>query len=135
MDVSFQHNTYYSENGTYTYRWGEAAYTTLEAFREGTGQETMNGSPTGIAADPVLLAPGTTGIIGYPLDLQKLQDRYSLQKKSPLIGQGIAVALPTPFSPAMQDIIGNKLKLNDQPDMGAMAYTPSKRFRWLRTLF
>src|SRR5690606_7415706 len=126
MDVSFRHNAYFSEDGHYTFNWGEDRYSSLENFRQGTGQETMNSSPTGIVADPLLLAPGTTGTIGYPLDLQKLQERYSLQKRSPLIGRGIAVALPTPFTPAAHDITGNKLKPNAQPDMGAIAYTPPK---------
>lgn len=131
----FRNNAWYSEDGGYTFTWGDTSYTSLEAFRQGTGQEIVQGQPTGIAADPKLTDPGTAGILGYPLHLQQLQHRYSLHKKSPLIGQGIDVALPSPFTPATQDIAGNKLTPGTPPDMGAVSFNRPKRFKWLKKLF
>ncbi|MBD1396679.1 right-handed parallel beta-helix repeat-containing protein [Pontibacter sp. JH31] len=132
LDVSFQQNAYYSENGAYTFIWGKKSHTSLEAFRQGTGQETVSGNPTGITANPHLTAPGTLGTIGYPLDWQKLRDRYSLQRKSPLLRKGIAVPVPMPFTSATHDIVGHKLNPTASPDMGAVAYTRPRWLRWLR---
>src|SRR5690606_6275826 len=116
MGVSFHNNAYFSEHDRYTFVWGDDRYTSLHDFKEAPRQETMNGAPTGIVADPHLLAPGTAGPLGYPLDLKTLRDRYSLQKKSPLIRQGIAVSLPSPFAPASLDILGNPIHPTDIPD-------------------
>ena len=133
MDVSFHHNAYYSEDGRYTFVWGNGRYTSLQDFQAATRQETMNGRPTGIVADPQLQAPGTAGTLGYPLDRQTLRDRYSLQRKSPLIGQGIAVPLPQPFAPAVQDMFGKAIPATS--DLGAISYTRPKWYQWLRSLF
>jgi hypothetical protein len=135
LDVAFQHNTWYSENGSYTFVWADRRYTSLQDFRAATGQETMNSQLTGIAANPLLASPGTVGTLGYPLRLQNLRDRYNLQKKSPLIGQGIAVSLPPPFAPATQDILGNSISSTAAPDMGAVTYTRPKWIDWLRKKF
>ncbi|WP_299703144.1 right-handed parallel beta-helix repeat-containing protein [uncultured Pontibacter sp.] len=135
LDVLFQHNAWYSEGGSYTFVWGENRYTSLQDFRAATAQETAQGQPTGIAANPLLLSPGTAGTLGYPLDIQALRDRYNLQRKSPLIGQGIPVPLPSPFTPATQDIIGNSIKPDAASDMGAIANTRPKWRQWLKKLF
>ncbi|MDX5419670.1 MAG: right-handed parallel beta-helix repeat-containing protein [Hymenobacteraceae bacterium] len=132
LEVSFQHNAYYCENGTYTFVWDKSSYTSLEALRQDIGQETASGKLTGIAADPKLSAPGQAGVLGYPIDFQKLRNRYSLKKKSPLIGQGIAVPVPVPFEPAMHDIVGNDLNPTEPPQMGAIAYTLPWWLQWLR---
>ncbi|PVY38525.1 right-handed parallel beta-helix repeat-containing protein [Pontibacter virosus] len=135
MDVSFHHNAYFSENGRYTFVWGDVRYTSLPDFQAATGQETMSGSPTGMVADPQLQAPGMAGTLGYPLDLKTLRDRYSPQKKSPLIDQGIAVPLPPSFAPATEDIFGNQIESTAAPDLGAVAYTRPKFFQLLKKLF
>ncbi|SIR33763.1 right-handed parallel beta-helix repeat-containing protein [Pontibacter lucknowensis] len=135
LDVLFHNNAWYSEDDRYTFVWGDNRYTSLQDFRTATGQETDQNQPTGMAADPKLTAPGTAGTLGYPLNLQTLRDRYSLQKKSPLIGQGIAVDLPAPFTPAEQDILGHPIHDAAAPDMGAVAYTRPKWIQWLRELF
>ena len=88
-----------------------------------------------MVADPQLQAPGTAGTLGYPLDLKTLHDRYSLQKKSPLIDQGIAVPLPVPFARVTVDIFGNQIESTAAPDMGAVAYTRPKFFQLLKELF
>ncbi len=131
LDVLFQHNAWYSENGRYTFVWGENRFSSLENFRKETGQEHMNGQPTGITTAPRFIAPGTAGTLGYPLDLQALRDRYSLHKKSPLIGQGIPVPLPTPFAPATQDILGQPTDEASAPDLGAVGYTRPKLWQRL----
>ncbi|PKV63467.1 right-handed parallel beta-helix repeat-containing protein [Pontibacter ramchanderi] len=135
MDVSFHHNAYFSEDNRYTFVWGDGRYTSLHDFQAATRQETMDGAPTGMVADPKLLAPGTAGTLGYPLNQEALRDRYSLHKKSPLIGQGIAVPLPPSFAPAQEDIFGNQIEPTTAPDMGAIAYTRPKFFQWLKALF
>jgi hypothetical protein len=123
LDVAFQHNAWYSEDGSYTFAWGENRYSSLQDFRAATRQETAQGRSTGIATAPRLIAPGTAGILGYPPDWQKLRDRYSLHKKPPVIGQGIPVPLPIPFAPATQDILGHPVNATTVTDLGAIAYT------------
>jgi hypothetical protein len=135
LDLLFQNNAWYSEDDRYTFVWDESRYTSLQDFQQATGQETAQSQPTGIAANPLLVSPGTAGTLGYPLDLQKLRDRYSLHKRSPLIGKGIAVPLPSAFVPAATDIAGNKIEPDAQPDMGAIAHTRPKWWQWLRKLF
>ncbi|SIT94539.1 right-handed parallel beta-helix repeat-containing protein [Pontibacter indicus] len=135
LDVVFQQNAWFSENGNYTFEWGENRYSSLQDFSKGTGQEHLIGRLTGIAADPRLTAPGKAGTLGYPIDLQKLADRYSLQRKSPLIYQGIALPMPASFAKVTKDIIGNQIESAAAPDMGAVAYTRPKFFQWLKELF
>lgn len=135
MDVSFHNNAYFSDNGRYTFVWGDGSYTSLPDFQAATGQEMMNGSPTGMVADPQLQAPGTAGTLGYPLDLKTLRDRYSPQKKSPLIERGIAAPLTPSFAPATEDIFGNQIESTAAPDLGAVAYTRPKFFQLLKELF
>ncbi|MEV7793322.1 right-handed parallel beta-helix repeat-containing protein [Streptomyces sp. NPDC087512] len=67
--VVFQGNQYHAASGHWTVRWGGHRYTDLAAWRDGTGQERVNGKPSGTSAAPCLKggalpAPATPGDVG-----------------------------------------------------------------------
>ncbi|HEX9064887.1 MAG TPA: right-handed parallel beta-helix repeat-containing protein [Streptosporangiaceae bacterium] len=56
-DALLQGNDYFPAGPMWLVRWGPRAYLSLPGFRAGTGQETLNGQPTGSSADPRLTGP------------------------------------------------------------------------------
>jgi hypothetical protein len=52
--VRFENNLYWREDGPSAVAWGRRTYSSLEEWRAHTGQETLNGEPTGFFADPLL---------------------------------------------------------------------------------
>ena len=83
----FNGNNYWNPAGL-TFRWRGVNYATLESWRAASGRETLGVTPTGIVADPQLVAPGT----GVSVGAFKLHEvtAYRLLPTSPLINQAVA---------------------------------------------
>ena len=83
----FYGNDYWNPSGT-RLRWSGVNYTTLESFRAATGREMIGATPTGMIADPQLVAPGT----GVSVGAFKLHEvtGYRLLPTSPVINQSVA---------------------------------------------
>jgi hypothetical protein len=52
--VRFENNLYWCEGGPTEISWGAQTYSSLQEWRDRTGQEYLSGEPTGMFADPVL---------------------------------------------------------------------------------
>ena len=78
--LRFEANAYYGAGG-FRWQWGQTAYTDLPAWRS-TGQEVRSGVPVGIAADPMLTAPGSGGTIADPSRIETIT-AYTLRDGSP----------------------------------------------------
>jgi hypothetical protein len=52
--VRFENNLYWREGGPTEIAWGQQTYTNLQEWRASTGQELLNGAPTGLFAAPGL---------------------------------------------------------------------------------
>jgi hypothetical protein len=59
--VRFENNLYWREDGPTEIVWGEQTFSSLQEWRDRTGQETSSGVPAGLFADPLLSGqpPGT----------------------------------------------------------------------------
>lgn len=57
--LRFENNLYWREGGSPLIGWGGTTYASLQDWRAGTGQEAVNGEPTGVLADPALALAGT----------------------------------------------------------------------------
>jgi hypothetical protein len=52
--VRFENNLYWREGGPTEISWGTQTYSSLQEWRDRTGQELLSGEPTGLFANPVL---------------------------------------------------------------------------------
>ena len=83
----FNGNNYWNPAGV-KLRWKGVNHTTLESFRAASARELVGVTPTGLIADPQLVAPGTGVSVGA-FKLHELT-AYRLLPTSPLINQAVA---------------------------------------------
>jgi hypothetical protein len=89
--VLLQGNDYYSADGAWSILWGQTVYDSLTTWRAGTGQETMGGGPTGLAADPLLTGPVLGLSARTPRD-PGIAAAFTPRAGSPLIGSGLGLS-------------------------------------------
>lgn len=115
-NVVFQGNDYWKK---VSIRWDASNYSTLAAWRAATGEETLNGSDTGMNVNPQLVAPGNGGTVdGSGGSLAGLT-AYTLKTKSPLIDAGLD--LPTLFGTSVgnRDFYADTVPRGPAFDVGA----------------
>jgi hypothetical protein len=97
-NLKFEGNEYYSygEPTDFKVFWGQSTYTTLSSFRSGTGEETINGSPVGINADPMAHSESVSGLPVSDLPITDIAD-YMVPSNSPAVGAALNLAA-APFS-------------------------------------
>jgi hypothetical protein len=113
----FQGNAYWSSGGAFNL----AGYASLAAWRAATGQETLNGQPTGYDIDPILANPGGGGTIGDADRLATLT-AYQLQQRSPMIDAGLNLPSLFGVNPGPNDFYGVTLPQYNGYDVGAGEY-------------
>jgi hypothetical protein len=111
--VYAQGNLYWASGATPDFQ----GYTSLEAWREAMGQETLDGDPVGVYADPLLQSPGNGGTLDDVGQLTTL-DAYHLSSGSPAIDAGLD---PLTFvsDPGGTDFFGTELPQGVGYDIGA----------------
>jgi hypothetical protein len=82
--VRFENNLYWREGGPTQIAWGAQTYSALREWRARTGQESLNGEPTGLFANPALSH--------HPLEVRP-GERHGLQ--------AVRAFRPLPTSPAL----------------------------------
>ncbi|HEV7926911.1 MAG TPA: right-handed parallel beta-helix repeat-containing protein [Verrucomicrobiae bacterium] len=92
--VRFENNLYWREDGPSAVAWGRRTYSSLEEWRAHTGQETLNGEPTGFFADPLL---SRHALDERPAEQRELQDMRAFR--------------PLPGSPALAGGLDLRQKL------------------------
>ncbi|UYZ64450.1 right-handed parallel beta-helix repeat-containing protein [Hymenobacter weizhouensis] len=115
--IIFQGNAYWSSGEAFRIEWAGTTYASLAAWRAATGQERLNGTNTGLSADPQLLAPGAGRTLDNALLLPTLT-AYLLRPTSPLIDAGVdlrAVGL----NPGPRDFYGTPVPRGRTFDIGA----------------
>lgn len=113
--LRFENNAYWAEGNPTFIRWAGTDYAALESWRQATGQETIQGKPVGLTADPLL----TTVIPNLePYDVLNLPTLlgFRLQKGSPLLDSGLDLS---PLDPGSQDFFGNPLGPEGKLPIGA----------------
>ena len=115
---SFKGNCYWSSGAPLEIVWGDATYTSLDAWRSATGQERLGDSDVGFEVDPKLTNPGGGGTIGNPYLLSTL-DAYRLQESSPLIDAGLDLRTVFGIEPGKHDFYRNALPQGRKLNVGA----------------
>ena len=111
-EVRFLNNLYYSE-GNPKWKFNGNEYNSLEAFRN-SGNETLQGQPVGLYADPMLNNPGLGGTLGLENPLDQLP-AYQLAHRSPALN----IALPIEENDSPVDFFGTTSLLGPEKDLGA----------------
>ena len=117
-NINFQGNNYWTYGGRFSVKWLSPNYTSLTAWRTATGQESLNGTPTGTHVDPQITNPGAGGTIGDPNLLTTLT-AYRLNSTSPLIDTGLNLPILFGVDPGLSDFFGNSIPMGGNFDVGA----------------
>jgi hypothetical protein len=120
--LTLQGNDYYAGGRALQIAWntGTAApvtYTSFDAFQTATGNELLDGAPSGQALDPGWVAAGSGPTLGDTSLLGTLS-MYELPANSPLIDRGVD---PERFGieAGDRDFFARHTPLGDAPDVGA----------------
>lgn len=122
--VSLQGNSYWSSGAPFLFRWNAANHTSLAGWRAATGQEMLDGAPTGLDLNPLLENAGQA----KALDGQSIADGlqgYRLRSDSPLIGAGLNLLQLFGIHSGEQDLFGSALDLVSPSDIGVHRPFPS----------
>jgi hypothetical protein len=116
--LRFQGNNYWAADGKPRIQWEGRTYESLDAWRAATGQETVNGLPTGLSVDPRLsdLEEGVT--LGDALLLPALRS-YRLLPDSPLVDAGLDLRKLFGLSVGANDLWRNPIPQGRGYDIGA----------------
>jgi Right handed beta helix region len=104
-DLRFQGNAWFAGAATPRFAWGAAAFTSLAAWRNGTGQEKVGTTAVGLSADPSLA--GGSGV-----------DRARLTSSSPMVDAALDLAA-FGVSAGARDGFGGPAPLGPRRDVGA----------------
>jgi hypothetical protein len=110
--ATFVGNDYYSSGGAFVISYNGQTYSSLSAFQS-TGQEMLNGNPTGYSVDPQLQAPGGAGVTAKSLVA------YQFQSTSPLIGAGLDLHALYGIDPGPRDLFDDPIPAGGPFNIGA----------------
>ncbi len=86
--VRFENNLYWREGGPTQIAWGTETYSSLRAWRDRTGQESLNGAPLGLFAPPDLTQPPPDARLGERRGFQA-QHAFRPRPASPALAGGL----------------------------------------------
>ena len=107
-DVRLQGNSYASGGSAFSVAWAGGGFGTLAAFRKGTGQELLNGQPTGSAGDPGLRDPSVPWQVAGAEQLSTAVG-FHLAAGSPVRGRGLDLAQLFGTAVGSRDFFGTVL--------------------------
>jgi hypothetical protein len=113
-----QDNNYWSSDSAFKIIYNATTYSSLPAFRTGTGQERLNGVDVGFNLDPQLESAGNGGTIGQPGALNTLTS-YKLGRASPLVNKGLDLSSLFAVQIGTRDFYGTSLPQGGNYDIGA----------------
>jgi hypothetical protein len=115
--VLLQGNDYFSVLGPWQVIWGQTTYDSLQEWRAGTSQETMNGQPTGLDANPEMVGP-VLGLSVKSPEAPGAAAGFAPRPGSPLLGAGLDLTgLGTQPAPAGYTGLAQPA---EHPDIGAV---------------
>ncbi|MCC6587062.1 MAG: right-handed parallel beta-helix repeat-containing protein [Bryobacterales bacterium] len=117
-NLVFQGNSYWGSGSPLRLGWGSTSSSTLAGFRKASGQELVNGMPSGLEVDPLLTAPGTGITINDPRLLAAFK-AYAPLPGSPLINRGLSLA-SFGINPGLYDFAGTAVPQAGAFDVGAL---------------
>ncbi len=105
-DLRFQGNDWYAGGATPKFVWGGSSYSSLTAWRSGTGQEKVGTTNVGVSSNP-LLSSGSGGA-----------DRARLQSSSPMVDAGLDLS-SFGVNAGSRDYFGGAAPRGPRRDVGA----------------
>jgi hypothetical protein len=117
VDLRFQGNDWYAAGATPKFLWGSKTFTSLTAWRTGSGAEKVGTKAVGVSADPKFVG-GDAPAIGNPAKLVNLRNYYDLSAGSPIIDKGLNLAT-FGITPSPVDFAGDPTPTGAAPDPGA----------------
>ena len=90
-DIRFEGNSYWSSGAALKFFYTGTTYSTIEKWRQVTGQEKINGVAKGLVVNPGFTNPGSGVTIGDPTKLPSLTS-YKLKSTSSVINKGLNLA-------------------------------------------
>jgi hypothetical protein len=91
--LRLEENAYWSDGAPLRMVWGNREYSSLEAWRQASGQETRDGAPVGLVADPMFTLFGR-GMVLDGAPLSRLGS-YLPGTASPLRQRGLGMQMPS----------------------------------------
>jgi hypothetical protein len=116
--MALRGNAYWGSGLPLNLVWNNTTSTTLAAFRQASGQEALNGAPTGVGTNPQLTAPGSGPTLNNPSLLSTLT-AYTPLPGSPLINQGVNL-VTLGLNPGTTDFLGTVLPPGGASFIGAV---------------
>lgn len=115
--VVLQGNDYFSVLGPWQVLWGQTIYNSLAQWQAGTSQETVNGQPTGLDANPEMVGP-VLGLSVKSPEAPGAAAGFAPRSGSPLVGGGLDLT-SLGMQPAPTGYTG-KAQPVQHPDIGAV---------------
>ncbi len=122
--VRFENNLYWREGGPTEISWGAQTYSSLQEWRDRTGQELLSGKPTGLFADPVLSRNPPEALPGELRGFQAISAVRPLPT-SPALAGGLDLRKMFGLDTGARDFLG-QLPLAGLYPLGAIG-TPALR--------
>jgi hypothetical protein len=116
--LRFENNLYWAGGAPIGIHWGSQTYMDLADWRQATGQESLDGRPVGIFADPDL-ASEPDEITGLTATWQRCLAAFKPQRGSVTKAKGLVMESVSPRAQTHTDIWGNALKASNWP-LGAV---------------
>jgi hypothetical protein len=107
-NMRFEGNNYWVGEGNFIIRWGATTFASLEAWRDATAQEVIDGKATGYFVKPRLKSAGRGKTLSEPGERYTLES-YQLKDRSPLRGAGLDLKRLFNMEIGKSDFWGNLL--------------------------
>jgi hypothetical protein len=117
--ATFQGNDYWTAGGAFNI----AGYTNLSAWQTATGQEKLNSNSVAHTVNPMFVAPGGGGTIGYLGNLTTLTP-YQLQAASPMVNAGLNLPSLFALNVGTRDFYSNSIPQGGGYSIGADELPP-----------
>jgi hypothetical protein len=118
----FAGNIYWSSGGTFSIRYQGVNYSSLASFRAATANEVIGGTNTGLNSDPLLVAPGAGGTIGFGNPLTSLQAYKIKNNTSPANNAALDLSTLFAINAGTTDFYGIPLPGGNSNSIGASQY-------------
>ena len=117
--LRFENNLYWREGGPVQIAWGTQSYSSLNEWRERTGQESVSGEAMGLFTNPVLSSHPIEVRPGQPIGLSSLQAFRPLAN-SPALAGGLDLRRKFGLDIGSRDLLGMLLPASGRLPLGAI---------------
>jgi len=118
----FAGNIYWPSGGSFSIRYQDVNYSSLDSWRSATGNEKVNGGNKGFSKDPSLMNAGSGGTVGFGNSLASLSAYKVRSTASPAYNAGLNLSSLYSINVGTTDFWGTALPGGNANDIGANQY-------------